>query len=201
MTPGQDHRRRVGDRREARPSRRSRRSASISAMRRPPRVTSSRSWRVGVAVALEQGARSRPRAGARSTGSSIAAAERSSRSRWSSSANGRPRVEPDHLEDAVAAVEAVVAQRDRRLGGRGDRAVDRGQLLQGHRREAIRAIARRLEPPSRRARSRSPGPGRRRRTARRSRSAPPRRRSSQASVVSSRAPSSRAGGRARSRRR
>src|SRR6266576_5467128 len=39
-------------------------------------------------------------------------------------------VEPDHLESAVAAVEAVVLEADRRLGRRRDRAVDAAQLFE-----------------------------------------------------------------------
>jgi hypothetical protein len=37
---------------------------------------------------------------------------------------GPAAVEPDHLEDAVAAVEAVIGQADRGLVGRADRSVD-----------------------------------------------------------------------------
>ena len=39
-------------------------------------------------------------------------------------------VEADHLEGAVAAVEAVVLEADRRLGRRRDLAVDAGQLFE-----------------------------------------------------------------------
>ena len=39
-------------------------------------------------------------------------------------------VEPDHLEGAVAPVETVVLHGDGRLGGRGDRPVDAGQLFE-----------------------------------------------------------------------
>ena len=46
-------------------------------------------------------------------------------------------VQADHLEHAVAAVEAVVLERDRCLGGRRDPAVDGCELGHGHRVEAI----------------------------------------------------------------
>ena len=57
-----------------------------------------------------------------------AAAERSRRATWSADREGAAGVEADHLEGAVAAVEAVVLEADRRLGGRRDLAVDAGQL-------------------------------------------------------------------------
>jgi hypothetical protein len=42
-----------------------------------------------------------------------------------------PAIEPNHLEDAVTSIDAVVAERDRGLGGGGDPPVDAGQLLSG----------------------------------------------------------------------
>ena len=56
---------------------------------------------------------------------------------------GAAGVEPDHLEDAVAAVEPVVLERQRGLGGRGDRAVDASQLGE------FRIHAARLSEPAR----------------------------------------------------
>src|SRR2546423_871124 len=50
-----------------------------------------------------------------------------------------PLVEADDLEDAVAAVDAIVANRDDRLGRGSDLPVDADDLVRRHRREAIQA--------------------------------------------------------------
>ena len=58
-----------------------------------------------------------------------------------------PAVEADHLEDAVAAIETVVLERDRGLRGGGDRPVDGCELVHWHRSpEAIQAGLR-TDPP------------------------------------------------------
>ena len=86
-----------------------------AAIRRPPRVSTSRSWRVPVADPLEQ---------RRDLSSSAAAVDgQLDRGRRAlepvevlAERERAARVEADHLEHPVAAVEAVVGQRDRRLG-------------------------------------------------------------------------------------
>jgi len=58
-----------------------------------------------------------------------------------------PAVEADHLEHAVAAVEAVVLDRDRRLGGWRDHAVDGCELVHGHRPRLSKAARRASAAP------------------------------------------------------
>ena len=111
----------------------------MAAIRRPPRVTISRSCPSASPNSASSASISASSA-ARSNSSSIAAAERPSRSTWSLEREQPPLVDADHLEGAVAAVEPVVLERHHRLGGRGDRPVDARQLSEvaRHRRgEAI----------------------------------------------------------------
>ena len=106
-------------------------SGSVSSRRRPPRVSTMR----------RQPSNSPPPRASSSSGISASssargtrparrrfAAERSSRSRWSASANGRPVVDADHLEGPVAAQQTLVGGGNRELVGGGDPPVDRAQL-------------------------------------------------------------------------
>ena len=89
LDPGEDDRRGVVDRRQ-RDGLGVRRQLLGEGEPAPAAGDDQAELAVVLAEALRAGRRSRPRAPARSTGSSIAAAERSRRSRCSSSANGRP---------------------------------------------------------------------------------------------------------------
>ena len=90
-------------------------SGSVSSSRWPPRVSTIRRQPSNVrAAALRRaapGSRSPARLAARPSRRRFAA-ERSSRSRWSGSANGAPVVDADHLEHAVAAQQPLVGGRD-----------------------------------------------------------------------------------------
>ena len=113
-------------------------AASTVSIRRPPRVTTSRRQPSGSASLASRSRRSRARSASRSKSSSIAAAERPRRSRWSSSRKGDAAVELDHLEGAVAAQQAVVEDRDRRLGRAGrSRPSTLASTAVGHRRDPI----------------------------------------------------------------
>ena len=114
LDPGEDLVRRVGDQSPPTSSRPSRGFARAPAIRRPPRVTTSRSARSSSGRSASRALISE-RSAPRSNSSSIAAAEPASRARWSSSAERPAAVELDHLEGTVAAQQAVVEDRDRRL--------------------------------------------------------------------------------------